>query len=134
MNTLGNPYHDKPDPDITRKVVAQVGLDDWNHFNRALPFRGNQDQLISTLFNLFITQLKLEGIPPHYDTDNHSRIESILGRLTFLPISGGRHGEPHGRPETGVPQDTTGAPSLSAETPRRSSEDLEETFWKENWD
>lgn len=134
MNTLGNPYHDKPDPDITRKVVANVGLDDWNHFNRALPFRGNQDQLISTLFNLFITQLKLEGIPPHYDTDNHSRIESILGRLTFLPISGGGHRGTNGRPEAGVPQDPTGEASLSSETESRSFEDLEETFWKENWD
>lgn len=134
MNTLGNPYHDKPEPDITRKVVAQVGLDDWNHFNRALPFRGNQDQLISTLFSLFITQLKLEGIPPHYDTDNHSRIESILGRLTFLPISGGGYSEPHRRPEAGVPQDSTGETSLTAEASSSSFEDQQEAFWKENWD
>lgn len=132
MNSLGNPYHDRPDPLITRKVVAQVGEEDWNHFNRALPYRGNQDQIISSLFYIFIKQLKAEGIPPHYDIDNHSRIEGILGRITFLPAPGSRDSEPHRRAEAGAFEGGAGETSLTTETPVRRSEDGEETFWKEN--
>lgn len=123
MNSLGNPYHDRPDPLITRKVVAQVGEDDWNHFHRALPYRGNQDQIISSLFYIFIRQLKAEGIPPHYDIDNHSRIESILGRVTFLPAPGSRHSETDRRTEAGVSESDSGTPSLPTEASLGRSQD-----------
>lgn len=115
MNTLGNPYKDCNPPVITRKVVADVGEEDWDHFHRALPFRGNQDQVISHLFYRFMQLLKEENIPSHYEPDNHSRIESILGRITLLPASRCGHHDLDGRGETRASQDSDGAQGLAAE-------------------
>jgi hypothetical protein len=130
MNNLGNPYKE-PLPVVTRKVVADIGVEDWDHFHYALPFRGNQDQIISSLFHIFMRQLKLEQIPAHYDPDNHSRITSILGRITFLPPSRSGHSHTDRRAETGASQDHPRTSSLSSETPLGRSQDGEETFWKE---
>ncbi len=85
---LGNPYKGLIKVPL-RTVIAQVGEDDWNAFTRAMPIRGNQDQLIGTLVHSFMQEFHNQHIPHYYEPDNASRIKSILRGITFQPVDRG---------------------------------------------
>lgn len=87
MNLPKNPYKDLPS-EQRRKIIGEVGTEDWNRLLRALPQVGLMDRVIGNLFSAFIQELNEQNIPKYYEPENASRISRVLKGITFQQTRG----------------------------------------------
>lgn len=124
-----NPYKEPTNPQILRKVIAAVGEDDWNRIYLPVPFRGQQDVIISSLVYSFAQAVKANNIPTHYEPDNASLLESLLRGASFSPVDRPRRVDDDRRPEEITNRGDTGETSIGTETSEREQETGREDQW-----
>ena len=85
MSNIINPYKTQTNDQPLRKVIADVGEDDWNVIYLPVPYRGQQDVIISNLVHSFAQAVRQSNIPHHYEPSNASRLASLLRGASFAP-------------------------------------------------
>ena len=90
---ISNPYKKKDSSLSTRKVVADVGVDDWDMIFAAWPFRGTQDAIISLLFKRFADEVRTYNIPRSYEPASLRLFKELIGGITFPRVSREEPGE-----------------------------------------
>lgn len=81
MSLLVNPYKRILDPQQCRKVIADVGVDDWEYIYRRHPYRGLQDALFGSLFSRFVEIIKETPTPEIYDPTALERYADVISSL-----------------------------------------------------
>lgn len=100
MIPITNPYKRKGTSVLHRKVLCDVGQDDWNMIFVAWPFRGMQDAILSNLFKAFADEVRTYNIPKHYDEASRNLFRELLEGITFPRIDRSRHWPDDGGRET----------------------------------
>ena len=115
---LINPYKTKEHHQQCRKIIADVGQEDWDHIFNACPMRGSQDAIIGSLVHAFAQAIKNHNLPKHYEPTNPSIIEGLLQGITFPSTNRPR------RDQARRPSEKVVSGSHPGETPVRTDKEV----------
>lgn len=117
---MRNPYKSALEPVITRKIIGDVGEDDWQRIYLLLPFRGTQDLIIGSLIHAFAKAVKAANLPTFYEPTNAGCIRELLEGASFAPINRDRYIRFHRRAKAYIRQCITAEPSVASDSPVRN--------------
>ena len=99
---MKSPYKHPQYPIVTRKIIGDVGEEDWNRIYLTFPFRGVQDLVIGSLIYAFARAVRASDIPTHYEPTNISRLRVLLEGFTSPCLAGAGHFGLHRRAKEGI--------------------------------
>ena len=82
-SVLINPYKKPGEEQLCRKIIADVGVYDWDKVYRRVPYRGFQDHLFGSLFHAFAQEAIALDLEPAFDPRAEHEYHKIIQRLAL---------------------------------------------------